>query len=251
MPRARILKPGFFANERLAEIPAFGRLLFAGLWTLADREGRLPDRARWIKGALFPYENVPVERLLIQLAAGGFIQRYSVENERFIQVVNFLRHQTPHMREVPSTIPAPDEHSAGTSPAPDEHHTETAFSGTSPSVRARDPVSDPVSGNPVLSDPVTVPDPVAEAEAASRTPVLTECRRVCREVFGSLSAVTEKVESAIQRFGPECVSHSVKEAVLSGGSSWKYAEKVMVRHEEEGCDEAGLTRTDRLAMSTR
>ena len=41
MARARILKPGFFANELLADINPYGRLLFAGLWTLADREGTL------------------------------------------------------------------------------------------------------------------------------------------------------------------------------------------------------------------
>ena len=45
MARARLLKPGFFTNEDLCELPAFGRLLFAGLWTIADREGRLEDRA--------------------------------------------------------------------------------------------------------------------------------------------------------------------------------------------------------------
>lgn len=58
MPRARLLKPGFFSNADLSEIPAHGRLLFAGLWTLADKGGRLKDEPRWIKGQLFPYERI-------------------------------------------------------------------------------------------------------------------------------------------------------------------------------------------------
>ena len=37
--RARNLKPGFFKNETLAEIEPLGRLLFQGLWCMADREG--------------------------------------------------------------------------------------------------------------------------------------------------------------------------------------------------------------------
>ena len=49
MARARNIKPGFFKNEFLAEMPCEVRLLFIGLWTLADREGRLEDRPKRIK----------------------------------------------------------------------------------------------------------------------------------------------------------------------------------------------------------
>lgn len=44
MARARNIKPAFFMNDELAEIDPLGRLLFIGLWTIADREGRLEDR---------------------------------------------------------------------------------------------------------------------------------------------------------------------------------------------------------------
>ena len=49
MARARNLKPSFFTNDKLAELHPLGRLLFAGLWTIADREGRLEDRPKRIK----------------------------------------------------------------------------------------------------------------------------------------------------------------------------------------------------------
>ena len=41
MARARNIKPGFFRNADLAELTFEARLLFIGLWTLADSEGRL------------------------------------------------------------------------------------------------------------------------------------------------------------------------------------------------------------------
>ena len=47
--RARNIKPGFFRDEQLMQVPPLGRILFAGLWCLADREGRLPDRPAQIK----------------------------------------------------------------------------------------------------------------------------------------------------------------------------------------------------------
>lgn len=117
MARARNLKPSFFTNDRLAEIHPLGRLLFAGLWTIADREGRLEDRPKRIKAEVLPYDNANVDKLLDDLGRAGFILRYAANGDRFIQVLAFNKHQNPHVKEGPSTIPAPVEHSA--SPVPD------------------------------------------------------------------------------------------------------------------------------------
>jgi hypothetical protein len=103
--RARNIKPGFFENEDLAEVEPFGRLLFAGLWMLADREGRLEDRPKRIKGTLFPYDNCDVDRLLDDLQRFNFIKRYEVAGKRYIQVTAFSRHQNPHPHEKDSVIP--------------------------------------------------------------------------------------------------------------------------------------------------
>lgn len=132
MARLRTLKPGFFTNDQLAELPFSARLLFAGLWCIADREGRLPDRPKKIKAEIFPYDGVNVEKLLVSLSARGFIERYESHGERCIQIVTFKKHQNPHVKEPPSTLPAPDapvsppvqepdEHSASPVLAPDEN----------------------------------------------------------------------------------------------------------------------------------
>lgn len=114
MPRARSLKPGFFTNDELAAVAPIGRLLFAGLWTLADREGRLEDRPIKIKAELLPYDDADANDLLDQLQARGFIQRYDVAGKKYIQVVQFLKHQNPHVKEQASTIPAPCENRSRT-----------------------------------------------------------------------------------------------------------------------------------------
>lgn len=67
--RARNIKPGFWENEDLGEMSIAGRQLFIGLWCLADREGRLEDRPRKIKGNLFRFDGeIPVEELLADRA---------------------------------------------------------------------------------------------------------------------------------------------------------------------------------------
>jgi hypothetical protein len=84
--RARLLKPGLFLNERLAEVSPLGRLLFPALWCLADREGRLEDRPKRIKAEALPYDNADISALLDELEAGGFIRRYEVDEQRLILV---------------------------------------------------------------------------------------------------------------------------------------------------------------------
>ena len=119
MPRARNIKPAFFKNEDLAELPFEVRLLFIGLWTLADREGRLEDRPKRIQMELFPADAVDVDGGLWALQERGFILRYEAEGTRCIQVVAFGKHQAPHAREAPSTLPAPGQSTAKAMPRHD------------------------------------------------------------------------------------------------------------------------------------
>ena len=107
MARSRNIKPGFFKNEILAEMPPEYRLLFMGLWCLADREGRFEDRPKKIKMELFPCDDFDIGEGLSMLESGGFLVRYVVDGNRYSQVVNFTKHQMPHHKEVASEIPAP------------------------------------------------------------------------------------------------------------------------------------------------
>lgn len=107
MARMRTLKPGFFTNDSLAEIAPLGRLLFAGLWTIADREGRLEYRPKKIKAELLPYDDCDVLALIADLVKAGFLIAYTVADTNYLQVTNFLRHQCPNIQEKASIIPAP------------------------------------------------------------------------------------------------------------------------------------------------
>jgi hypothetical protein len=82
-------------------------LCFAGLWTLADREGRLEDRPRRIKAALFPYDVLDVDDLLDRLAGKGFVLRYVADGVAYLAIPTFLAHQRPKTDETLSAIPAP------------------------------------------------------------------------------------------------------------------------------------------------
>ncbi len=107
--RARNIKPGFFLNETLGTADPYLALLFAGLWCMADREGRLEDRPRRIKAEIFPYrETVDVQDIngyLTAMSRMELVIRYAVGEKHYIEIVNFKKHQNPHHTEKKSLIP--------------------------------------------------------------------------------------------------------------------------------------------------
>jgi len=107
MARKRDLRPSFFTNEYLASLPFEARLLFAGLWTIADRRERLEDCPLRIKAQLFPYDNLDINKLLQMLADSedGFVIRYAADGKNYIQIPNFEKHQNFHKDEAESVIP--------------------------------------------------------------------------------------------------------------------------------------------------
>jgi len=107
MSRIRTIKPEFFTSDTVGELSRDARLLFIGLWCLADKEGRLKDKPKWIKVQIFPYDNLEVDDILRELDEAKFILRYEAEGEKYIQIANFVKHQRPHPKESESLIPSP------------------------------------------------------------------------------------------------------------------------------------------------
>jgi hypothetical protein len=107
--RSRNIKPGFFENENLAELAPLARLLFAGLWCYADKEGRFEWRPKRIKALILPYDDVDIEELLMSLHTMEFVYMYSVGNGTFGLMPKFKKHQNPHPHEAKSQIPPPSE----------------------------------------------------------------------------------------------------------------------------------------------
>ena len=91
--RIRTIKPSFWSSDQIAELNPLTRLLFIGLWGLADVAGRLEDRPKRIKVELLPYDEIDIDGALSELAKAGFIARYHAEGVKIIQVVNFCKHQ--------------------------------------------------------------------------------------------------------------------------------------------------------------
>lgn len=184
MARIRAIKPDFFLDESLAELPAMTRLLFIGLWTLADKDGLLEDRPKRIKASLLPYDATDVEPLLAALNAAGFVTRYEVDGVACIAIRNFAKHQRPH----------PKETSYGLPPCPSTASREKKRQGADASRRVPVVVGDGrllmVDGN---GDGVSASQ-VAPPEASPRT--ATETLALGLQ---SLAAAEEPAETAVPK----------------------------------------------------
>ena len=108
MARIRSIKPDFFLDPDLAELDHKARLAFIGLWCHADKSGRLEDEPKKLKVLIFPYELIDMDKTLAQLSIKPFVIRYQSNNRKYLQIVNFHKHQKPHHTERDSLIPAFD-----------------------------------------------------------------------------------------------------------------------------------------------
>jgi hypothetical protein len=102
-----MIREGFFLDEKLSECSFETRLLFLGLWLLADREGKLEDKPKRIGVQVFPYEHAKLEinKMLDELEKYAFIKRYEKNDMKIISIKNFTKYQSIHPKEARSVLP--------------------------------------------------------------------------------------------------------------------------------------------------
>jgi len=94
--RIRTIKPAFWANEKMARLSVFSRLLAIGLLNYADDHGFFWANPLMVRGSLFPFEedSKNVIRSLSELESEGYIQLGKSSDGRAVGcVVNFSKHQ--------------------------------------------------------------------------------------------------------------------------------------------------------------
>lgn len=246
MARARLLKPGFFLNEELCGLPMAARLLFEGLWCLADREGRLEDRPKRIDASVFPYDDVDINALLDSLAGAGFIERYEAEGKRYIQITNFLKHQKPHPNEPASNIPPPPS-------AINDNNFGQCNESLQPMVQVASANSKSESGRSRSLKQKPIPKSEAEAEAEAGLQPLAEVASASSSSSSLLAQMVNSYENEIGLLTPAVaaelddwvdalpeangsllVDYAFGQAAAQNKRSWSYVRAVLRRLEDSG-----------------
>ncbi|MCA9179777.1 MAG: hypothetical protein KDB14_35215 [Planctomycetales bacterium] len=95
MARIRTIKPEFWDDLRLADLPKGTRLLYAGMWNFADDNGVIPASARYIQGKVFPYDPSVDETTsgLTDLVKIGRIKPVTYDGQEYYFMPKFKKHQ--------------------------------------------------------------------------------------------------------------------------------------------------------------
>lgn len=108
MARSRAIKDEFFDSEQLAKVCRDARLLFVGLWLMADHWGVLRNLPTKIKAGVFPFDDesspfavseTQFREWLEDLFRLRFILRFEYRGRRYIYIRSWEDHQTIQHRE--------------------------------------------------------------------------------------------------------------------------------------------------------
>lgn len=94
MARIRTIKPEFWTDEKIVQLPYEARLLFIGMWNFCDDEGYLWNEPERIRMQVLPNDDVDISGIIDLLSASGFIETYITDDDkRYIRIAHFSDHQ--------------------------------------------------------------------------------------------------------------------------------------------------------------
>lgn len=107
MARIRSIKPEFWSDEKLSECSLSARLLFIGLISHVDDEGRMEFSPTRIRMQVFPCGKANQKQViewLEELNERSLIRGYMHESKQYLDIPGFSKHQKIN-RPTPSKLP--------------------------------------------------------------------------------------------------------------------------------------------------
>lgn len=110
MARRRLIDPSMWQSGHFKRLGLRQRLLWIGVVTLADDEGKLKGESAVIRAGIFPFDDgvsaKVVEEDLQTLQKEGLIEWYTVAGDLYIRIGKWAKYQKPS-HPSPSKIPDP------------------------------------------------------------------------------------------------------------------------------------------------
>ena len=115
MPISRDLRPGFFTDEKIADLPLGACLLFQGIWVHADLRGVFEWSARLLRSLIFAIRSdvTPknVADWIVALERSGMVRHFEAEGKEWGIITHWHKHQSISTREIEagSDRPSPND----------------------------------------------------------------------------------------------------------------------------------------------
>jgi len=117
MARRRLIDPGVWCSGHFKRLNNRQRLLWIGLISMSDDEGKFKAEPAVIKSSVFPFDHLSpkvIDADLQHIEEEGLIQRYEVDGDVYGRIVKWTKYQKPS-HPTPSKIPDPGTRTSGTS----------------------------------------------------------------------------------------------------------------------------------------
>lgn len=112
MARKRMIDPGIWQSEDFSKLSTLAKLVFIGLFSLADDEGRGRCNPVYLKSTLFPYEegirSADIDKTLSEISSNMSVILYSCDGSNYYSLYNWDTWQKID-KPTPSKIPDFDE----------------------------------------------------------------------------------------------------------------------------------------------
>ena len=116
MARKRMIDPGIWQSEDFARLSTLAKLVFIGLFSNADDEGRGRANALYLKSILFPYDEklraADMEKTLQEIASHMSVTFYTHDEKEYYVLESWNSFQTIN-KPTASKIPLPEGYRSG------------------------------------------------------------------------------------------------------------------------------------------
>lgn len=117
MARKRMIDPNIWNSEDFSKLSSFAKLVFIGLFSQADDEGRGKANPTYLKSILFPYEEAiraaDIKKTLSEIASTMSVTFYTHDEKEYYVLDSWDKFQTIN-KPTPSTIPLPEDYGMAT-----------------------------------------------------------------------------------------------------------------------------------------
>lgn len=130
MARRRMIDPNFWQSEDISRLSPFARLLFIGMISNADDEGRGRANINYLKSTIFPYDDIrvaEVDKALSEISHNTSVVVYEVAHSRYYAFTNWKKWQRVDKPQDSIIPPVPDNSKNDSGIIPESFSTDSVL----------------------------------------------------------------------------------------------------------------------------
>lgn len=242
-----MITSNLFEDEIIGNLKILDRMVWIGLITLVDDQGRTADIPGIIRSRIFPYDEIAIKEIdeaLSNLAESNRINRYEADGKKCIQINNWWKHQRSQWAGK-SNLPAPEGWTDRARYNSSDGITETNWKAdggynNTPVTGVDGGVDGGVVTAPALTEVKLSKDKLSRSEdedklATAAAEKLQTVYDIYSNNIGLLTPIiTEQIKAAVKVYSVDWIDAAIQEAIHNNVRRWNYVRAILDRWQRDG-----------------